>query len=514
MSFHSLKFKIAGNLAIVIFISVLFSDLVIVSVIQKSLIRDRAARGRALLQSLPDALGNDPVSAVGLSVGNSREGIYDPAIVFLKICLEDGREYRFGEPGRDVHNWIHQIEMRTSREGKGRTDFFGEIFGVFWHQKKFLMISEPAASPGLGKSGVQLMVLQLDDIYETLRGSQKIIFFYGIANFVILLMFGVYRLSRLVIRPIHRFIKMTDEFREKDRLYFTRGKNYPEFNQLSKALNHMLDLIETDKENLQHSLGELEKANQELKTAQKEIVQAEKLASVGRLSAGIAHEIGNPISILLGYLDLLTTRSSLKKDDTAQDYVKRMQSEVNRIHQIIRQLLDFSRSTPEGTGAVSMHDLVRDVVEMMSAQPLMQDINFDFRPSKIADTIAIDKERMRQVLVNLIINAADSIYAAGRESNGKIHITSEYIPANSSSALNHRPMFLLRIRDNGCGIAEENINCIFDPFFTTKPTGKGTGLGLSVSYMIIEQAGGRMIVESKIDQGTSMMIYLPINEGA
>ncbi|PIP38415.1 MAG: hypothetical protein COX19_12855 [Desulfobacterales bacterium CG23_combo_of_CG06-09_8_20_14_all_51_8] len=496
MFFQSLKFKLAGNLAVIILISVLFSDLVIVSVIQKSLIRERVAKGRQYLHALPDA-------ETGL-------GVHDPGIIYFNIRSGNGLDYHYGEPSTDLQKFIHRTGALTIKEGKGQTEFAGETFGVFWHQKKYLLISEPIPGIGPENKGLKIMVMELDDIYKALRHSQKIILFYVLANFIILLLFGVYRLSRLMIRPIHRFIKMTDEFREKDRLYFTHGKNYREFNQLSKALNHMLDLIETDKQNLRHSLDELEKANRELKNAQDEMVKAEKLASVGRLSAGIAHEIGNPLSIVLGYLDLLNARPSLKKDDDAHDYLNRMQYEINRIHSIIRQLLDFSRSSSEDCRVISIHDLVRDVVTMMSDQPLIKNIAFDIRLSDISDTVAIDKDQMRQVLINLIINAADSIHASEQKMTGEIQVASEFIPEDASSALNHHATFLLKVMDNGSGIAEEDINCIFDPFFTTKLPGKGTGLGLTVSYMIIEQAGGRMMVESKINQGTSILIYLPI----
>lgn len=514
MSFHSLKFKIAWNLAIIILISVLFSDLIIVSVIQKSMIRDRATKSREYLSDLSKTLKYPLNSGLQSPEIQIRSGIHDPVIDYMDICFENGQTYHFGQVDGDLQKWIDKIEVQTIQEGRGQTEYVGETLGVFGQQKKYLLITEPGYFSGRDEICINVMAVRLDDIYAVLRDSQKILIFYVIANFSILLLFGIYRLSRLVIRPIHRFIKMTDDFREKDRQYFTHGKNYQEFNQLSKALNHMLDLIETDKQNLRQSLDDLERANRELKNAQNEILKAEKLASVGRLSAGIAHEIGNPIGIILGYLDLLNARPGLKGDEAANDYLSRMQREINRIHQIIRQLLDFSRISSEGARIVSVHHLVRDVVSMMSVQPLMRDIKIDFQAGDISDAIFIEKDRMRQVLINLIINAADSIQASGQEKQGEIRIRSELIHGKESAALNHQATFLLKVMDNGAGIPDENINYIFDPFFTTKPPGKGTGLGLSVSYLIIEEAGGKMVVESIIDQGTSMLIYLPLYQGA
>ena len=509
MSFQSLKFKIAGNLAVIILLSVLLSDFVIVSVIQKSLIQERVSCGRQFLVLLSDLLYDYSDKDTKLPDGRIAQIFNDSSIIYFYIRLNNGMNYRYGDVNTDLQKEIHKIADHSITEGAPGTEFFGDTFGAFWHQKKYVLISEPIAGADKEKPGVKMVVVSLDHIYQILRHSQRIIVLYVIANFIILLLFGVYRLSRLIIRPLHRFIKMTDDFREKDRLYFAHGQNYQEFNQLSQALNHMVDTIETDKENLQHSLKKLEKVNVELKNAQNEIVKAEKLASVGRLSAGIAHEIGNPIGIVLGYLDLLKTRPSLKNDDDGQDFLKRAQDEINRINMVIRQLLDFSRSSSADCKIVSMHNLVKDVVTMMSDQPFMADIKIDCRLEDILNTVNIDGDQIRQVLINLLINAADSIKASEKK-KGAIHIVSQFIPENEKSEVNNQPAFLLKVIDNGSGISKEDIDYIFDPFFTTKAPGKGTGLGLSVSYMIIEQAGGRITAESESGQGTAMTIVLPI----
>lgn len=504
MSFQSLKFKIALNLAVIILISVLLSDFVIVSIIQKRLIRERVARGRQILSLLPDAYADQQNRITDLL-------LHDASVFYLYIRSANGTSRHYGHVATDQQKEIHKTAEPLLRgEGAG-TEFFGDTFGVFRHQKKYVLISEPAAGDNPGNSSEKLIVMSLDDIYRALRQSQKIVVLYVVANVVILLLFGVYRLSRLIIRPIHRFIKMTDDFREKDRLYFTHGKNYQEFNQLSKALNHMMDQIETDKEKLRNSLNELERSNSELQNAQNEIVQAEKLASVGRLSAGIAHEIGNPIGIVLGYLDLLKKRPDMKNDAIGQDYLNRAEAEINRINTIIRQLLDFSRSSSNDGIIVSMHEIVSDVVSMMSDQPFMTDIMIDCRLDAVEHTVRADSDQIRQVLINLIINAADSIKASDNNKKGSIRLISEYVAENEKPALNGRPTFLLKVIDNGAGISGEHIDYIFDPFFTTKEPGKGTGLGLSVSYMIIEQAGGRIGAGSEIGQGTTMTILLPLH---
>jgi len=514
ISFQSLKFKIAGNLAFIILLSVLLSDFVIVHIIQKSLIHEYINQGKQFLDSLPDTLYDHLNRNPELSEKHiDQKGMDASSIIYLYIRFNKEMSYHYGNADTALQNEIHKLADQTVKKNLAQTEFYGNTFGVLWQQKKYVLICEPFAGINREKTGVKMVVIQLDHIYQALRDSQKMVVLYVVANFILLLLFGVYRLSRLIIRPIHRFIKMTDDFRVRDRLYFAHGKNYQEFNQLSRALNHMVDMIETDKKNLQQSLCELECANKELKSAQIEIVKAEKLASVGRLSAGIAHEIGNPIGIVLGYLDLLKSRPKLKDDDVGQDFLARAEDEINRINTVIRQLLDFSRGSSVDRRIVSMHDLITDVVRMMSEQPLMSDVKIDCRlAADIADTVHINSDQIRQVLVNLLINAADSIKTSGKKVNGTIQIVSEFIASEESASIRNQPTFLLKVIDNGSGISGEHIDYIFDPFYTTKEPGKGTGLGLSVSYMIIEQAGGRITAKSELGLGTTMMIFLPVCE--
>ncbi len=527
LSFQSLKFKIALNLAVIILLSVVLTDFVAVYVIQKQLIARCADQGQSALALLPDditlffpdgSVQNQPITV--------QPSLAPVSHVF--VLAGDTAITVFGDGAPWIEEFLETRKKALIHQASLPLEYYGTTFGVFWQQKKYLILSQPLTGPeGDAVAGVKIALMDLEPIYATLRDAHKLIGFYVLGNSFLILLFGLYRLSRLIVRPIHRFIKMTDNFREKDRFYFTYGTRHQEFKQLSTALNHMVDTIEADREHLRRSLDELETANRELKTAQREVVRAEKLASVGRLSAGIAHEIGNPIGIVLGYLDLLKSRPGMKTDDAGQDFVKRAQGEINRINQVIRQLLDFSRSTPVDVKKVALHTIVREVVQMMSCQPLLSEIAIHCRlDGQAADRVEIDQNQFRQVLINLIINAADSIKASlPREEPGKIIIASCNIagdaPAGKISAGNisakdaaagpgRLPALVLTIADNGIGISPQDINYVFDPFFTTKDPGKGTGLGLSVSYMIIDKAGGHISMDSTSGKGTTVSIVLPL----
>lgn len=507
--FQSLKSKIAANLALIILITTLLSYVVVIHVVQKNLIQSGVEKGRWLMAAwplpvAPDNAGEDMAMAAALD-----GALRNASFIYASFFSASGQELGRGTVPDNLEDAFRRHAARSLKTRQPSLGFGGDTWGILWHQRRYALISEPSLDAAGRFAGVNTLVLDLDDMYETLRRSQNIIGLYMGANFLVLLMLGTYRLSRLVIRPIHKFIKMTDDYRDKDRLYFAPGRRFQEFNQLSKALNQMIEKIERNKENLQDAFHRLEQANRDLKNAQDEIIKAEKLASIGRLSAGIAHEIGNPIGIVLGYIDLLKSRPGLKTDETARDYLFRAGDEVERVHGIIRQLLDFSRAAPLCFECISMHELVNDVVDIMSHQPLMRQVAIECRLLAENHRVMADYQQMRQVLVNLMINAADAIQGAGAD-KGKITLETESIGHDDPRAEKGGPVFLLRITDDGVGIAPQDIDNIFDPFYTTKAPGKGTGLGLSVSYMIVEQTGGAITVESDTETGARFTISLPL----
>lgn len=512
---QSLKIKIAANLAFILLLSILLTDFVIINIIENNLIQRKVEQGHLFLSMLAPHIQKDTEPGTisqDANIDRQFSSMFnESSLIYAFIRSINNTEYNFGLLPNNIDLNIEDTTTRTIKSGQPHSYLTGKTWGVFWRQKKYLLISDPIKLNDQ-LLGAGTIVYQLDEIYRTLRQSQKIIAFYVAANFLILLLFGVYRLSRLIIKPIRKFIKVTDEYGEKNQLYFTKGSKNHEFNQLSNALNRMVEKIENDKEKLHDSLKSLEKVNAHLKKAQHDIIKAEKLSSIGRLSAGIAHEIGNPIGIVLGYLDLLKSRPMLKHDDTGQDFIQRAEDEINRVNTIIRQLLDFSRVSPVPVDLcpISVTDLICDVVNVMSNQPMTSQIQIDYNLSATSNMVYADYDQLRQVLVNLIINAADSIMTSENKSKGVISITTEVFPAEHEMALNNQLTLALKVTDNGSGISENNIENIFDPFYTTKEPGKGTGLGLSVSYMIIEQMSGTISVESLIGNGTTMLICLPL----
>lgn len=503
---HKLKIYISVNLAILLGIAMILIDFVMVMSVQKILLRSEIQRGYLLISAVETHLPSSP--ALEYKLSDNADILLDESGFSCAMVLDADMSLVYFKGSDCVSEGkLRAAAAQAIRSGEKAVKSFGTIWGVFWKQKQYLILSAPLSRNG-HIAGGSSVVLPLEGIYMVLRRTQQILFIYILINTLVLTLIGFYRLSKVTTKPLHSLLKRAEEYREDTDSFFLSEKEDNEFSQLSRALNRMLKRISEDKKALHLTVQSLEKANKDLKQAQNDIIRAEKLASVGRLTSGIAHEIGNPISIVIGYLELL--RQKDMSDDEKDEFISRAGDEISRINRIIRQLLDFSRPSDGIPETVSAHDLIRDIVNVMKFQPLMSDIQLKLSLTAEKDTIRTDPDRLRQVFLNLMINAADAISSAENTSDGELSITSEVA---ADPDLRDHPQYLkLMFIDNGMGIPGEELDNIFDPFYTTKEPGKGTGLGLSVSFMMIESIGGKIKAASKQGKGTTMTVCLPIQK--
>jgi len=321
-------------------------------------------------------------------------------------------------------------------------------------------------------------------------------------------LFGNRQLTRIYFRPLKRLAKRAETYQDEDTLFFSVRKEDNEFSVLSSSLNKMLDRISDDKRVLKETIGSLKAANVELRKAQNDVIRAEKLATVGRLTSGIAHEIGNPIGIVLGYLDLLK-QADLTPEER-NDFVARSEKEITRINHIIRQLLDMSRSPVGESKAMSIHQLLQDLMVVLSYQPAADSIVFESNLDATDDIVFADPERLRQVFLNILLNAIDAV-SSDTSADARIQMTTECTTDDSGMPSQTEGGFIkVTIQDSGPGIHPSNLPHVFDPFFTTKPPGKGTGLGLSVSFMIVEKLGGHITASGSEEMGAVFQVVLPL----
>ncbi len=514
MFIRGLRTKIALNIAILFFVAMLLINVVAMMTAKRDIIRQEASRGHFLVSLLT----TDLLEILNITSDSTRQTsraqvfglLAEGGVAGALVLGKNNERVAFGKSTQALQEQLIKRCGNVMQSKKRETHFFGTTWGVFWKQQRHLIVSSPLMQNGRVVAGVSI-VLPLEGIYQTLRRSQKMLFVFLFLNTIILTFIGIYRLSKVYFLPLARLARRAEDYQEDDEMLFSVRKEDNELHKLSGALNSMLRRISADKEKLRSTVNSLEIANLELKKAQEEIIRAEKLASVGRLSAGIAHEIGNPIGIVMGYLELL------KQKDTSggekDEYIQRTEDEIERINTIIRQLLEISRPSNEGLKVVAVHDLIDDIAQVLNVQPLMSNIELQCCLEAQNDSVLADANQLRQVFLNLMINAADAISSTGKCVNGKLVIKSEQVTEQVQELTEQQKLLKIVFIDNGPGISEDNIGNIFDPFYTTKEPGKGTGLGLSVSFMIVQGFGGKMTVHSQKGEGTSMTILLPVIEG-
>lgn len=236
----------------------------------------------------------------------------------------------------------------------------------------------------------------------------------------------------------------------------------------------------------------------EKRTLERQLIHTQKMESIGTLAAGIAHEVGNPLASISALVQV-AQRSS--KDPFVNEKLSLVKSQVTRISKIIRDLVDFSRPSNYELELTDINKVIQEAVEITQVGTKAKDITFETNLSDSIPMLPLIADQIQQVFLNILLNAVDAISEKKEKKNEKISVTSQ---ADSD-------WLTITFVDTGPGIKEENINKIFEPFFTTKKEGKGTGLGLWVSYGIVKSFQGDIKVKSKVNEGTTFVIKLPIH---
>ena len=250
-------------------------------------------------------------------------------------------------------------------------------------------------------------------------------------------------------------------------------------------------------EKLSKAYQELSQSNQQLKESQEQLIRAEKLTSLGELSASIAHEVNNPLSGVLVYTQLMEKKmksDSLSKE-VALEYLFKMETELNRSTKLVRNLLDFARQSPPAFHKISINEVVNRAFDLAAYTAKTQQVQVIKELAPSLPDVTADFDQLQQVCTNLILNAIQAMPGGGKLTL-RTSLDKDYLK--------------IEVRDTGYGISPENMRKLFTPFFTTKQEVKGVGLGLAVSYGIIQRHHGRIEVQSKEKEGTAFTVYLPL----
>jgi hypothetical protein len=364
----------------------------------------------------------------------------------------------------------------------------------------------------------------------------------GLAVAVVIVadMFLVYliadqQLSRYVVQPVDEMVDGAERVAAGEQSHRLAGSDTIELDRLAAAVNIMAGTLIHNQEELAGNVASLDATNRALSDARQRLVRAEKLASIGRLAAGVAHEVGNPLGAIFGY-----TAIGRRQSAEVPEWLDGIDYEGKRIDRIVRGLLDFARPKAASPREIDINEVISRTVQMMSLQGRFRTVTVETELGENLPAVRADGHQLEQVLVNLLLNAADAIGEKG--SSGTIEISTRFVeverdapeerrrresdpegidyshlrrfesasdPGPQRSLSRGDPAVELVVADDGPGIPADVGGRVFEPFFTTKEPGKGTGLGLAVSARLIEGMGGTIDVTPAKAGGARFRLLLP-----
>ncbi len=351
--------------------------------------------------------------------------------------------------------------------------------------------------------GAVVARVRTDDDADRAAPLVRLVALYMVTFAMALLIFAYIALTRLIVRPLEALVRAADRVANARTALDLPSSGAGELRELGQSVKSMTSRLYANEIALRSKIDELTRTTERLTETRSQLVQSERLASVGRLAAGIAHEIGNPIAAILGMEDLL-----LEGDlpaETQRDFIRRMNHETKRIHGVVRDLLDFARpekAEPSSDGApepADVHGVIRDVVALVRPQRAFKSIEVAAELGDRAVYTRLSASRLTQVLLNLVLNAGDALESA----------PPVRAPSVTIRAALDRGRVRIEVEDTGPGVAREVRERIFEPFVTTKEVGSGTGLGLAVCRGIVESAGGDIAVDDDYTFGARFVLVLP-----
>jgi signal transduction histidine kinase len=490
---------------------------------------------------------------------------------FYELVVTDRERRVIASPNSDrMEKSYDSALLKYAMETASIQTEFEKEGGLLASEYKKLSLASPLWIRGKIAGGI-LMEVPTGDVMRRLLDYQKMFLVLIILDSMVLVVFGSFLLSRVLVRPLKDLVRLTQKISQGDFNQTIEVNSTNEIGQLVTSFNRMIERLKENQENIKIHLDSLELANEKLKQAQEELIRTEKLASIGRFAAGVAHEVGNPLGSILGYTSILA-REDVTHDET-RDYLKRIEKEIERINRIVKELLNFARPSRLEIQEVKVNKVIEDALSLLSYQKGFKDIETRLHLQPDLPMIKGDESQLSQVFINIILNAIDAMPRGGVLGIGtedyvvgtgeKNYFDQAYLPRRKDDPLetdyshlrSPNPLFTtiesspaydgdgidkifipyrmggvktrslltgfakftrgdrlikVTISDTGTGILKEDMEKIFDPFFTTKDPDRGTGLGLSISLRIIESLGGEIKVRSEADKGTAFEIYFPV----
>jgi hypothetical protein len=524
---------------------------VFLKVEERNLLQQKVTAGKQIIASWQHIFQDEVASET-----SPREYLPSSALQNLTVFLTQSRvfsrfsvvdkEFRIladsqaGETGKHLRD--PELE-RALTSGKVHVHERDGISTFSLFKRGPLYLSAPLFREGKIFGGLRAE-LPLEDLRETLTHSQSIIMLYILFDVFVIVIVGSFLLSHIIVTPLKKLVQMSEKIADGNLDPLGGTASGDEVGKLFSSFQSMAARLRDDREKMEEYIRSLEAVNRELRRAQDEVLRSEKLASIGRLAAGVAHEVGNPTGAILGYVDLLSQGGVTKEEE--REILVRTGKEAERIRRIVRELLDFSRPSRGENEAVDVTEVIHSTLSLLSHQKKVWkqiEVITDFPEKRLR--WRGDAHQLQQVMINLFINAADAMMGPGPNGNERkkiLRVTvrpvapedlrefAEALPrrrkgdtpevdysllrSRGSSPPLKGPLSGIRIEveDTGSGIPSAEMGKIFDPFFTTKAPGEGTGLGLAICLRLIESYGGRIRVQSEEKKGSVFTVLLPVFE--
>ncbi|HUF76735.1 MAG TPA: ATP-binding protein [Longimicrobiales bacterium] len=360
----------------------------------------------------------------------------------------------------------------------------------------------------------------------------------GLVDLALLALFAGWVVRGSLSGPVERLASDVQRIADGDFNHRVSDTHRSELRAIEESVNRLADRVLADQSLLAENILSLDDTNRELVLLRDQMIHSARLASVGTLAAGIAHEVGNPLGAITGFVDVARKRAQRAGHDT--ELLDSIRGEAARIDRIVRGLLDYARPRGAETAPARARDVVVGVRDLLESQGRLEDADFSWELGDGAGDYVLEPHRLQQVLVNLLLNALDAVEGV---EEARIFVRLLEAPGKSARLPPRREddppgvnymhrrrlsdderrvdlifhserVTVIEVADNGPGIPDEDLNHVFDPFFTTKEPGKGTGLGLAICARLVEGMGGTIEVARASEGGARFVVRLPGMTGA
>jgi two-component system NtrC family sensor kinase len=401
------------------------------------------------------------------------------------------------------------VRIRSNADGRRQLEMLTPIYN-----ERSCSEAECHAHPaGVKVLGVLDLSLNLESVDREVRGMKGRVLVVTAVEITLISIFIIFFTRRFLSRPIEKLIegtKAVSQMELEQPLNIVGSSE--ELDELARSFDVMRERLRTAVAEInqftQKLESKVEERTEQLKAAQKKLVQSDRLASLGQLSASVAHEINNPVS---GVLNLAMLMQRMLKDDGVpperlpefRKYLGQVIGETSRVGRIVSDLLAFSRRGKPQRAPADLNKIVRMTLSLVQHKLKLSNVEVEATMREDLPLVPCDASQIQQVVLNLVLNAAEATQNKAVDKR-QARVT---IATRAADGMVH-----LVVADNGEGIRPDNLARIFDPFFTTKSDGKGVGLGLAVSYGIIQAHGGDIEVRSKVGEGSTFEVTLPLEQ--